>query len=104
MICCLEVSGGADGVRLVLSGEIDLSVREELHSVLDGVVSAGLGRTDLDLHGVTFLDCSGVGEIICAYTDAQQRGHTLTVSRPQGIVRRVLELTDVMAALTFDGL
>jgi hypothetical protein len=31
---------GPDGVRVVLSGEIDLSVREELRSVLAGVVAA----------------------------------------------------------------
>jgi anti-anti-sigma factor len=83
----------------VLSGDIDLSVREELRSVLAGVVTASPGATEVDLHEVTFLDCCGVGEFIRAYIEAQGRGHTLTVSRPRGTVRRILELGDVLAVL-----
>jgi anti-anti-sigma factor len=102
MIFFHQVRGGPAGVRLMLSGEIDLSVREELRSVLAGVVAASPDATDVDLHDVTFLDCCGIGEFIRAYLDAHGRGHTLTVSRPRGIVRRALELTDVLAVLTLD--
>lgn len=102
MMLVHQVRGGPAGVRLVLSGEIDLYVREELRGVLAGVVAASPGATDLDLQDVTFLDCSGIGEFIRAYTDAHGRGHTLTVSRPRGIVRRVLDLTGVLEVLTLD--
>jgi anti-anti-sigma factor len=99
MIFSHQVRDGSDAMRLVLSGEIDLSVREELRSVLAGVVTAFPGATDVDLHEVTFLDCSGIGEFIRAYIEAHGRGHTLTVSRPRGNVRRILELSDVLAVL-----
>ena len=95
-----EVWGGPDRVRLVLSGEIDVSVRDDLRGVLHDVVATAAGATDLDLHDVTFLDCAGVGEFIRAYNEAQRLGHTVTVSGAQGVVRRVLELTDVLALLT----
>jgi anti-sigma B factor antagonist len=102
MILVYKVRNGSDRMRVVLSGDIDLAVREELRIVLAGVVAASAGVTELDLHGVTFLDCSGIGEFVRAYTEAQRRGHTLTASRPRGIVRRILELTGVLAILTPD--
>jgi len=100
MIVFHQVRHGSDGECLALSGEIDISVREDLRGVLDRVVAASTGVTDLDLHDLTFLDCSGIGEFVRAYNEAQRRGHTLTVSRPRGVVRRVLELTGVLVLLT----
>jgi anti-sigma B factor antagonist len=102
MIFSHQVGPGRDGVRVALSGEIDLSVREELRHILTGAVGASPSTIDLDLHEFTFLDCCGIGELIRAYTSALSRGHPLTVSRPRGIVRRVLDLTDVLPVLTHD--
>jgi anti-anti-sigma factor len=102
MIFFHQIRDGDAGVCLVLSGEIDLSVREELRSVLAGVVAASADGSDLDLYDLTFLDCSGIGEFIRACTDAHGRGHSLTVSRPRGIVLQTLELTGVLPVLTGD--
>jgi anti-anti-sigma factor len=102
MIFSHQVGGGPGGVRVALSGDIDLAVREDLRHVLAGVVAVAPGAVDLDLHELTFLDCSGIAEFVQAYLDARGRGHILTVSGPRGIVRRVLELTDVLAVLTPD--
>lgn len=90
----------ADGICVELSGEIDLSVREDLRRILKAAVATSPGNTNLDLRSVTFLDCGGIGEIVRGYLDAQSRRHTLTVTRSRGIVRRILELTDVLAMLT----
>jgi anti-anti-sigma factor len=82
------------GRRLALSGELDLSVREEVRGIL-----ASPGNTSVDLRDLTFLDCSGIGELIHAYTNALRRGSRLTVSGAYGEVRWVLELTGVLALL-----
>lgn len=103
MILFHQVCARSDGVRVMLAGDIDLAVREDLRRVLAGVAAASPGGVDLDLHDVTFLDCSGIGEFIRAYLDAHSRGKILTVSRPGGIVRRLLELTGVLAVLTPHG-
>jgi anti-anti-sigma factor len=74
MILFHRVCARPDGVRVMLSGDIDLAAREELRRVLAGVAAASPGAVDLDLHDVTFLDCSGIGEFIRAYLDAHGRG------------------------------
>lgn len=102
MVFFHQVRCEPDGVRLELSGEIDLAVCDELGGLLTSVVAASPGITDLDVSGLTFLDCSGIGELIRAYVEAQERGRTLTISRPQGRVRRVLELSDDLDLLPPD--
>jgi anti-sigma B factor antagonist len=97
-----QVYGGPDGARVVLSGDIDLVVRADLRRVLAGVVGVSPGAVDLDLYDVTFLDCSGIGEFVRAHVDTRSRGHPLTVSRPRGVARRLLELTGVLAVLMPD--
>ena len=102
MIVVHRMLHGPDRVRLLLSGGIDLSVREDLRGALQAAVAASPGVVDVDLGGVTFLDCTGIGELVRAYHEARDGGRTLVVSRPQGIVRRVLELTGILPWLTPD--
>ena len=97
-----EMLRGPHRVCLLLSGEIDLSVREVLRRVLRAAVAASPGVIAVDLGEVVFLDCTGIGELVRAYHEAHNRGRTLVMTRPQGIVRRVLELTDVLPQLTSD--
>lgn len=97
-----ELLRGPNLIRLPLSGEIDLSVREDLRRVLRAAVAASPSVVELDLGEVAFLDGTGIGELVRAYHDAHDRGRTLVVTHPQGIVRRVLELTNILPWLTPD--
>jgi anti-anti-sigma factor len=97
-----EMLRGPDGVRVLLSGDIDMAVRAELRRVLRAAVAASPGLIELDLDRVTFLDCTGIGEFVRAYRDARRRGRILIVNRPQGIVRKVLEMTEVLPLLAPD--
>jgi anti-anti-sigma factor len=91
---------GEDGWRLSLFGDIDLTTCAEIRATLSKLVEASPARTELDLRDVTFLDCAGIGALAYAHEQANRHGRTLTITRPHGIVCRVLELTNVMAALT----
>jgi anti-anti-sigma factor len=97
-----QVYAGTDSVRVVLSGEIDVAVQTELRTVLSSVVATATGAIELDLHQLTFLDCSGVNEFVRAHVHAQRHGRPLTVSGARGVVRLVLEVTDALRVLTAD--
>jgi anti-anti-sigma factor len=85
---------------LVLHGEIDLVVREELDDVLQHTLGLSHAVVEVDLRHVTFLDCSGIGVLIAANNTARHRGQGVIVTNSGGIVRRVLELTNVLPRLT----
>jgi anti-anti-sigma factor len=90
----------ADRCRLILHGEIDLAVRDELHAILQKAVALSPGVTEVDLRDVTFLDCAGIGVLVAANNTARRQGRAVYVSHTWGVVRRVLDITDVLPHLS----
>ena len=88
-------------VRVVVAGEIDLSTTELLRAGLLGVLFARLPRRiEVDLAGVTFLDCGGLSVLVVVGAAAARTGCQLRITNPQPIARRVLDLTGLLAGLT----
>jgi len=63
-VTILEVSG-----RIII-GEGGLTLRNALQEAL----TAGTKKLILDLGGVSYMDSSGVGELVAAYTSARNKG------------------------------
>ncbi|WP_418606444.1 STAS domain-containing protein [Georgenia sp. SUBG003] len=63
--------------RLVLSGEVDMSLAEELSAAVDNVLAVGL-PVDVDVRDVTFLDSSGLSKIVRLATSSTTRTRLIT--------------------------
>lgn len=100
MIPFHEVSSAPGTARVLLSGEIDMAIQEELRDVLRAVLASSPGVIEVDLSHVTFLDCTAIGELIQARLDASRHGQILVVTRPRGFVRTVLQFANVLPLLT----
>jgi anti-anti-sigma factor len=87
-------------VTLAPAGEVDLDAADALGSAIQDTI--GTDRVDVvvNLARVTFLDCAGIGALVVGRNTALSRGCGYTVINPQREVRRVLELTGVLTALT----
>jgi anti-anti-sigma factor len=87
-------------VRVAVTGEVDMAtatvLRDKLLDALDGQSPSVL---EVDLAGVTFLDCAGLGALVAARNAAVQTGRQMRVSHPQPIVRRVLAVTGLITLL-----
>lgn len=87
--------------RVAVVGEVDLAtaaaLRERLLSVLRDQSPAVL---DVDLAGVTFLDCAGLGALVGVRSAVVHTGCRMRVCHPQPIVRRVLEVTGLLGVFT----
>lgn len=87
-------------VRVAVTGEVDLATATVLHDrllhVLDGQSPSVL---EVDLAGVTFLDCAGLGALVAARNAAVKTGRQMRVTHPQPIVRRVLAVTGLLTFL-----
>ncbi len=98
---------GIDMLRLdssavvALSGEADLSgapsLRAALHSALNATSSLVV-----DVSELSYIDSSGVQELLRAKRDASDNGVTLVVRGANGIVHRVFELMEVERELSID--
>jgi anti-sigma B factor antagonist len=91
----IEVVRGDAGTQLIVSGELDLSVREPLEQALEAAVTAG-GEIVLDLASVSFVDSSGIGALV----RVAREGVSLSVINAQPAVLRALEISGVDTIIT----
>ena len=88
-------------VRVAVAGEIDLSNSDLLNVRLLNILSTlHPHRIEVDLAGVTFLDCSGLTVLVSLGQAATHTGCRLRITNPQPLVRRLLDLTGLLDALT----
>jgi anti-sigma B factor antagonist len=88
---------------VVLSGELDMSVTDQLLTVLLDEVSrpdTRVVRADLD--AVEFIDSSGMRALINAYHAAEGLDRRFVVVRPRRNVRKALDVTGLLSILA-DG-
>ena len=80
---------------LVITGEIDLSSVTRFAQELASLLADDRDAVRVDLSGVTFLDSSGVRELLAANRHAVATGTQLRLANPSTQCRRVLEISGV---------
>jgi anti-anti-sigma factor len=84
-------------VQVSVTGEVDLATAHLLYggllSVLREYAPAVLV---IDLAGVTFLDCAGLGALVGARNVAMKSGCQVRISHVRPIVRRMLEASGLL--------
>jgi anti-anti-sigma factor len=87
-------------LRLTLIGEIDMAVTDQLTARL-GELQRSARRVRLDLSQPRFIDCSGLGVIITALTEARRAGCELDIDRRVSpSVARIFALAGVGSILS----
>ena len=82
---------------VALRGELDLLTVSTVAEVVDGLQpeADGVRHVVLDLRGLTFMDLSGLHELIRQNEFARSNRHNLAVVRGTDAIQRVLKLTGV---------
>lgn len=83
-----------DGVTVLdVSGSITIDEGSaQLRETMKGLALPG-GKILLNLGGVTELDGSGLGELVCAFTNMRQAGGELRLINPSREVHDLLQIT-----------
>ena len=82
---------------VALRGELDILTVSKVAEVLDGLEpqTAGVRHVVLDLRGLTFMDVTGLHELMRQNEFARSNRHNLAVVRGTDAIQRVLKLTGV---------
>ena len=82
---------------VALRGELDMLTVSKVAEVLDGLQpqADGVRHVVLDLRGLTFMDSSGLHELIRQNEFARSNRHNLAVVRGTDTIERLLEVTGV---------
>ena len=87
-----SVVNGERSATVHLSGELDLSVADELRDLLDGLIGGGRSHIELDLSDTRFVDSRAIGVLIGAQKRAQFAGGRILVRKPQSTVRKAFDI------------
>jgi anti-sigma B factor antagonist len=88
---------------LAVSGEIDLASAGRFAQELALLVGEERDAARVDLSAVTFLDSSGVRELLAANRQAAANGRRLLLANPSAACRRVLEISGVWSEFVVEG-
>ncbi|WP_020524534.1 STAS domain-containing protein [Catelliglobosispora koreensis] len=96
-----EVEVVAGGIRIRVTGEIDLAVASDLQSwIAEGIAAHQASQAEVDLSAVTFLDSTGIRALVLAQRAANDVGAVMWISGVRSRVEMVLRLTGVFGLLT----
>ncbi|GAB3974092.1 STAS domain-containing protein [Plantactinospora veratri] len=88
-------------VTLGVAGEVDLGTSGLLRAAIqDALGTPHAAGVTVDLDGVTFLDCTGIGALVAGHNTAVRLRRRYLVTNPQRPVRRILEVTGVLPVLS----
>ena len=97
----IEQSNSGDAPVLTLRGDLDIAGAKELHQELERIEATEPASLFVDLRGISFLDSSGLCELLAADARAKSAGRQLALVRGPDVVHRVFEIALLDKRLTF---
>lgn len=93
----LQMSVTSDGWHVTLTGDLDLASARDLAVALKPASMVSGRVMTVDLAGLTFCDCAGIGALIEQHNRLHVAGSALMIVNPARSFRRLLELTELDA-------
>jgi anti-sigma B factor antagonist len=84
---------------LAVEGEIDIATSPRLIAAINEAVTDSERSVIVDLGAVEFMDSTGLALLVRAQRRLRRRGRGFAVVCPQGPVRRIFEITDMVQTL-----
>jgi anti-sigma B factor antagonist len=97
LVIVTEHHGRQSVLRLL--GELDLSNKDLLQDAISSALKHCPGMLVLDLSGLGFMDCSGLGVLVGTHRHLAEDQRQLFVAGTRPLVRRLFRLTGLDACL-----
>ncbi len=92
MALSIATSANGDSCVIRVSGEVDVSNKDELSAAIMEVQEGQAQEVEVDFTEVSYIDSSGIGVLVAAAHRASDAGTRFFVSHPQRNVARVLSM------------
>ena len=81
---------------LVLDGQLAGSSAREFREAMDTLIASGRTQILLDFTDLTFMDSSGIGELVATYRTIDRLGGSLKILKPGKRIQDTLNLTKLL--------
>ncbi|NLX76653.1 MAG: STAS domain-containing protein [Clostridiaceae bacterium] len=85
--------GSSDKVRIVLSGEIDISTAPEFKTGLYELIGDGTKNVELICDGLTYIDSTGLGILVGALKRVKNHQNNVYILRLRDNIRKLFRIT-----------
>lgn len=93
----IKERNSGDIVLLDLQGRITIGEGSvQLRDSVGNLLSAGRGKIVLNLEGVTYVDSSGIGELVSRYTTTKNQGGQLKLLKLPKKIKDLLMITKLL--------
>ena len=92
----LDLGESGDISILVLSGKLAAGGEEQLREAIDTLLASGRTEILVDFTDVTFMDSSGIGELVSSYRTVERFGGHLKILKPNKKIQDSLSLTRLL--------
>ena len=87
--------------RVAISGDMDLAAVPTIRAVIGPYLrDDNVRNIELDLAGVTFMDCAAIGQLVRLWLSADRYRTALTAIGAHGLVKDTMDLAGISALLT----
>jgi anti-sigma B factor antagonist len=91
----IEAEYRGSEVTVVLRGDFDLTGTARFWAHISEALDRPATSIAVDARGVTFIDSSGVGALLRARAEANERGEAVRVSQPSAALRRTAQAAGI---------
>ena len=92
-----EIRDRGDIRVIEISGKVTIGTGDvKIRELIDAALDAGQNKILLDLHGVTAIDSSGIGEMVACFTSVKKRGGQLKLLRLSKKMDDLLQVTQLI--------
>lgn len=98
----VTVTDGGDETVVAIQGEVDLYTAPRLREQLEGAVATDSPNVVIDLDTLDFIDSTGLGVLVGALKEAENRGGEVRLRNPGRSTRKILEIAGLTEVFTIE--
>jgi anti-sigma B factor antagonist len=89
----VEVTRDGSVVHVTVTGEVDSHNCGEFAAAVRDDLDDSVSLIEIEMGGLSFIDSSGLSELVTLHNELNERGAALVVRNPTPTVERVLQIT-----------
>lgn len=92
----------SDVVNVKISDKLAFDDHDNFRDLLSQISASGSKKCVMDLAELNTIDSAGLGMLMIAHETSEKENWDFVISKPQGMVRRMLEITEFNKLMTVE--
>lgn len=97
-----QLTKNDDVIKIKISDKLAFDDHDSFRDLLSQISASGSKKCVMDLAELNTIDSAGLGMLMIAHETSEKENWEFVISQPQGMVRRMLEITEFNKLMTVE--